>query len=62
VPKADLPVRLPDDVSFDLPGNPLDRHAAFRDVACPECGKPARRETDTMDTFARLTPPTPITG
>jgi leucyl-tRNA synthetase len=51
VPKADLPVRLPDDVSFDLPGNPLDRHAAFRDVACPECGKPARRETDTMDTF-----------
>jgi leucyl-tRNA synthetase len=51
VPKADLPVRLPDDVSFDQPGNPLDRHAAFRDVACPECGAPARRETDTMDTF-----------
>jgi leucyl-tRNA synthetase len=51
VPKADLPVRLPDDVSFDEPGNPLDRHAVFREVACPECGAPARRETDTMDTF-----------
>ncbi|MEL6298154.1 MAG: leucine--tRNA ligase [Pseudomonadota bacterium] len=51
VPKADLPVELPDDVSFADPGNPLDRHATWRDVACPSCGKPARRETDTMDTF-----------
>ncbi|MCH8168137.1 MAG: leucine--tRNA ligase [Proteobacteria bacterium] len=51
VPRADLPVRLPEDVSFEQPGNPLDRHAGFRDVACPQCGAPARRETDTMDTF-----------
>jgi leucyl-tRNA synthetase len=51
VPKKDLPVRLPDDVSFDKPGNPLDRHATWRHVACPQCGKDARRETDTMDTF-----------
>jgi len=51
VPKADLPVRLPEDVTFERPGNPLDRHAGFRDVACPDCGAPARRETDTMDTF-----------
>jgi leucyl-tRNA synthetase len=51
VPVADLPVRLPEDVSFDRPGNPLDRHQSFTKVACPSCGKPARRETDTMDTF-----------
>ena len=51
VPQQDLPVKLPDDVSFDLPGNPLDRHPTWRHVACPSCGKPARRETDTMDTF-----------
>lgn len=51
VPKKDLPVRLPDDVSFDQPGNPLDRHAKWRHVACPQCGGDARRETDTMDTF-----------
>jgi leucyl-tRNA synthetase len=51
VPKADLPVKLPDDVTFDVPGNPLDRHPTWRFVACPCCGKPARRETDTMDTF-----------
>ncbi|ATI43173.1 leucine--tRNA ligase [Pacificitalea manganoxidans] len=49
--KENLPVRLPDDVSFDQPGNPLDRHPTWRDVACPACGQPARRETDTMDTF-----------
>ncbi len=49
--KENLPVRLPDDVSFDKPGNPLDRHPTWRDVPCPACGKPARRETDTMDTF-----------
>ncbi|RYC04776.1 leucine--tRNA ligase [Ciceribacter ferrooxidans] len=51
VPKKDLPVKLPDDVAFDVPGNPLDRHPTWRHVACPECGKDARRETDTMDTF-----------
>jgi leucyl-tRNA synthetase len=49
--KENLPVRLPDDVTFDVPGNPLDRHPTWRDCACPSCGKPARRETDTMDTF-----------
>lgn len=51
VPKKDLPVKLPDDVTFDIPGNPLDRHPSWRHVACPHCGKDARRETDTMDTF-----------
>ncbi|CAK10215.1 leucine--tRNA ligase [Rhizobium leguminosarum] len=51
VPKADLPVKLPDDVTFDQPGNPLDRHPTWRHVSCPNCGKDARRETDTMDTF-----------
>jgi len=51
VPKADLPVTLPEDVTFDVPGNPLDRHPTWKDVACPKCGKPARRETDTFDTF-----------
>jgi leucyl-tRNA synthetase len=51
VPGADLPVRLPDDVSFDQPGNPLDRHPTWKHVACPVCGGTARRETDTMDTF-----------
>ncbi|MCP4781077.1 MAG: leucine--tRNA ligase [Hyphomicrobium sp.] len=47
----DLPVRLPDDASFDQPGNPLDRHPTWKHVACPKCGKDAQRETDTMDTF-----------
>jgi len=51
VPDADLPVTLPEDVSFDQPGNPLDRHPTWKHVACPKCGAPARRETDTMDTF-----------
>ncbi|MDR6755878.1 leucyl-tRNA synthetase [Mycoplana sp. BE70] len=51
VPAKDLPVKLPDDVSFDSPGNPLDRHPTWRHVGCPQCGKDARRETDTMDTF-----------
>ncbi len=49
--KENLPVRLPDDVTFDKPGNPLDRHATWRDCDCPSCGAPAKRETDTMDTF-----------
>ncbi|MFN4170383.1 MAG: leucine--tRNA ligase [Pseudorhodobacter sp.] len=49
--KENLPVRLPDDVTFDVPGNPLDRHPTWRNCACPACGRPARRETDTMDTF-----------
>ncbi len=51
VPRARLPVVLPEDVSFDIPGNPLDRHPSWKHVACPDCGKAARRETDTMDTF-----------
>ncbi|MCA1300287.1 leucine--tRNA ligase [Stappia indica] len=51
VPVEDLPVKLPDDIDFDKPGNPLDRHPTWRNVACPCCGKDARRETDTMDTF-----------
>lgn len=51
VPAKDLPVRLPEDVEFDRPGNPLDRHPTFTKCVCPDCGKPARRETDTMDTF-----------
>ncbi|MFV0493259.1 MAG: leucine--tRNA ligase [Pseudorhodobacter sp.] len=49
--KENLPIRLPDDVTFDVPGNPLDRHPTWRDCVCPACGAPARRETDTMDTF-----------
>ncbi len=51
VPRDQLPVTLPDDVTFDRPGNPLDRAKAWRDVPCPKCGAPAKRETDTMDTF-----------
>jgi leucyl-tRNA synthetase len=51
VPAKDLPVKLPDDVTFDQPGNPLDRHPTWKHVACPQCGGAARRETDTMDTF-----------
>jgi leucyl-tRNA synthetase len=51
VPEADLPVTLPDDVSFDKPGNPLDHHPTWKHVTCPRCAGPATRETDTMDTF-----------
>ena len=51
VPKDQLPVRLPEDVDFSTPGNPLDRHEGFLRCNCPVCGKPARRETDTFDTF-----------
>ena len=53
VPEKDenLPVELPEDIEFDRPGNPLDRHPAWTKVSCPKCGAPARRETDTMDTF-----------
>jgi leucyl-tRNA synthetase len=51
VPIADLPVTLPQDVTFDAPGNPLDHHPSWKHVGCPKCGAPARRETDTMDTF-----------
>ncbi|MVZ98430.1 leucine--tRNA ligase [Sphingorhabdus sp. IMCC26285] len=51
VPEAQLPVKLPDDVTFDIPGNPLDRHPTWSKVDCPLCGKAARRETDTLDTF-----------
>ncbi|MCF2871332.1 leucine--tRNA ligase [Octadecabacter sp. G9-8] len=49
--KENLPVELPYDVSFDIPGNPLDRHPTWRNTPCPSCGKDALRETDTMDTF-----------
>ena len=51
VPEADLPVALPEDVSFDKPGNPLDRHPTWKHVTCPRCGGQALRDTDTMDTF-----------
>ncbi|ESQ80900.1 leucine--tRNA ligase [Asticcacaulis sp. YBE204] len=51
VPDAQLPVVLPDDVTFDVPGNPLDRHPTWKHVKCPHCQKDARRETDTLDTF-----------
>ncbi len=51
VPEADLPVLLPEDLVPDGSGNPLNHCAAFLNVGCPQCGKPARRETDTMDTF-----------
>ena len=53
VPEAveNLPVTLPEDVSFDVPGNPLERHPTWKHAACPKCGGPALRETDTMDTF-----------
>ena len=51
VPNDQLPVELPQDVSFDTPGNPLDRHPDWKHVACPSCGKDATRETDTFDTF-----------
>ena len=49
--KENLPIELPYDVTFDTPGNPLDRHPTWRNCACPACGKDALRETDTMDTF-----------
>ena len=52
VPKAQLPVVLPEDVDFQTPGNPLLRHPTWKHVDCPKCGKPAERETDTLDTFA----------
>jgi len=51
VPEDQLPVTLPEDVSFDIPGNPLDRHPSWSKVDCPSCGNSARRETDTLDTF-----------
>ena len=51
VPADQLPVVLPEDVTFDKPGNPLDHHPTWKHVACPSCGAPARRETDTCDTF-----------
>ena len=54
--KENLPIALPYDedgkaINFSVPGNPLDRHPSWRNCACPNCGKPAQRETDTMDTF-----------
>ena len=51
VPDDQLPVKLPEDVSFDKPGNPLEHHPTWKHTVCPGCGKPARRETDTFDTF-----------
>ena len=65
VPEKDLPVTLPDDATFDQPGNALEHHPTWKNVSCPKCGGKARRETDTMDTFvdsswyfARFTDPT----
>ncbi|MDO9586557.1 MAG: leucine--tRNA ligase [Brevundimonas sp.] len=65
VPADQLPVELPRDVTFDTPGNPLDRHPTWKQVSCPSCGGEAVRETDTLDTFvdsswyfARFTDPT----
>jgi leucyl-tRNA synthetase len=52
VPRDQLPVVLPEDVAFDVPGNPLDRHPTWKHVDCPSCGGKAVRETDTLDTFA----------
>jgi leucyl-tRNA synthetase len=51
VKESDLPIKLPEDVRFDVPGNPLDHHPTWKNVACPSCGEPARRDTDTLDTF-----------
>jgi leucyl-tRNA synthetase len=51
VPKDQLPVVLPEDVDFSVPGNPLVRHPTWKHVACPQCNEPAQRETDTLDTF-----------
>jgi leucyl-tRNA synthetase len=51
VPEDQLPVVLPDDVTFDRPGNPLDHHPTWKHVDCPQCGGKGRRETDTCDTF-----------
>lgn len=51
VPESDLPVTLPEDVSFDQPGNPLEQHSTWKKTVCPSCGKEATRETDTLDTF-----------
>jgi leucyl-tRNA synthetase len=51
VPKKDLPIELPEDVTFDKPGNPLLHHPTWRHVNCPQCGNKATRETDTFDTF-----------
>ncbi|KCZ91759.1 leucine--tRNA ligase [Hyphomonas johnsonii] len=51
VPASELPLRLPDDVAFDKPGNPLDRHPTWKHTTCPSCAGKAVRETDTLDTF-----------
>ena len=54
VPEKDLPITLPEDATFDKPGNPLERHPTWKHVKCPKCGEPATRETDTMDTFVEF--------
>jgi leucyl-tRNA synthetase len=51
VPEKDLPVQLPEDATFDKPGNPLEHHPTWKHISCPTCGKPAQRETDTFDVF-----------
>ena len=51
VPDKDLPVKLPVDIDFSIPGNPLERHPTWKKVKCPKCNSDATRETDTFDTF-----------
>ena len=51
VPENELPITLPEDVDLNASGNPLDHHPTWKNVDCPTCAKPARRETDTFDTF-----------
>ena len=51
LPRSELPLTLPDDIDFKRPGNPLVHHPTWKHVACPRCGSPAERDTDTMDTF-----------
>ena len=51
VPEAELPVKLPDTINFDVRGNPLDHDPVWKHTTCPSCGAAALRDTDTLDTF-----------